>query len=316
MEPRKLISFGNSSYIISLPKAWVNRHDLGKGDFVYCFENGNDEIVIAPQEKEIKKEIRKVAINVGKKTFKEVKREIISNYIAGYDIIRVESNQNLKFYKELRDSIRDFTTMDITDQGKNLIVAKDFLNLERISLEDLTRRMDLIIRSMMEDTKHYDKKLNLEKIYNMDNEINRITFMLFRFIKKALNDPRLAKSFGLASENLLTLWLMVSHLEKFADEIKRVAKFFKVLNIKRADFEELLYIYALIEKEYLTTMKSYYNKNKDLAFNVASNKDEILEKCNKLLTKSNIAITGSVIEKFKSMEHFIVFLARDIYEQN
>ena len=63
-------------------------------------------------------------------------------------------------------------------------------------------------------------------------------------------------------------------------------------------------------------MKSYYNKNKDLAFNVASNKDEILEKCNKLLTKSNIAITGSVIEKFKSMEHFIVFLARDIYEQN
>lgn len=316
MQPRKLISFGNSSYIISIPKAWVDKHDLGKGDFVYCSENGNDELLIAPQEKEIKKELRKLTIPVGKKTFKDVKREIISNYIAGYDVIRIESQQNLKFYKELRDSIRDFTTMDITDQGKNLIVAKDFLNLEKISLEDLMRRMDLIIRSMMEDTKHYDKKTNLEKIYNMDNEVNRITFMLFRFIKKALNDPRLAKSFGLSPENLLTLWLMVSHLEKFADEVKRISKFFRALNINKSAFKDVLYIYVLIEKEYLTTMKSYYNKNKDLAFNVASNKEVIIKECNNLLAKSNIAIIGSVIEKFKSMEHFIVFLARDIYEQN
>ena len=40
MEFRKLISFGKSSYVVSLPKAWVVQQKLKKGDLIAVDEAG------------------------------------------------------------------------------------------------------------------------------------------------------------------------------------------------------------------------------------------------------------------------------------
>src|SRR3989338_5782396 len=313
MEPRKLISFGTSSYVISITKTWINKNELAKGDFIYLHENGNGEIVITPSQKEIKKEPRTISMNVMNKSLRDLRRELIANYIAGYDAIRLQGQINTKHYSDLRDIVRYFTTFDIVDQGKSYIVLKDFLNIEKISIEDLTRRIDLIIRSMIEDTKHINNNIKLDKVYAMDAEVNRITFMTFRFIKKALNDLKLAKLFGLSPDGLLSLWLLVSRLEKIADEVKRIAKFFKVLRLSKSETEEIVYVFTLIEKEYLNTVKAYYNKDRELAFTIAINKDRIIETCNKLTKKSSNAVCGSIVEKLKTMEIYIVYLARDVY---
>jgi|SRR3989344_2446142 len=313
MEARRLISFGNSSYVISIPKNWLAKNGLNKGDFVYCAENGNNELILTPQQKEVKKALRTVNLNIGKKVFKEVRREFLSYYIDGYDVINVQSQLHLKYSNELRDIIRDITTMDIVEQNKKMIIAKDFLNIEKISLEDLTRRMDLIIRSMIEDSKQYNRN-KIAKVNSMDVEVNRITFMLFRFIKKALNDSNLAKLFGLTPEDLLGLWLLASNLERVADEIKRIARFLRLLNITKKEFEDIMVIYSMVEKEYLTAMKSFYNKDKELALSVAANKDRIIEICNKFAAKSNKPYIGSLVEKFKGMEIFTVYLSRAVYE--
>ncbi|MDO8656313.1 MAG: AbrB/MazE/SpoVT family DNA-binding domain-containing protein, partial [Nanoarchaeota archaeon] len=39
MEYRKLISFGKSSFVVSLPKSWVIQNKLKKGDLIYMEEN-------------------------------------------------------------------------------------------------------------------------------------------------------------------------------------------------------------------------------------------------------------------------------------
>lgn len=316
MEPRRLISFGNSSYIISLPKPWIKKHNLNKGDFVYCSENNDYELILTPQEREIKKELKTATIDVGKKTLKDIKTEIISSYINGYDIIKIQSQLPLHYPDKLRDIIRDLTTMDIVEQDNKVIIAKDFLNIEKISPEDLMRRIDLILRSMIADNKHHNNRLKFEKVYDMDVEINRITFMMFRFIKKALGDPSLARLYGLAPGDLLSLWLLVSRLEKVGDEVKRVGTFLKALKLTRKEFNDLIYLYSLIEKEYLNAMKAYYNKDRGLALSVAFNKQNMINLCNEFLKKSNKIMVGSVIEKFKGMEIYIEYIARAVHDMN
>lgn len=315
MDPRKIISFGNSSYIISLPKSWLNKNDLGKGDFVYCSENINNELVLTSQQKEIKKELRSITISAVKKTSKDLMRELISSYISGYDIIKVQLQSGMKHDNGLRDIIRDFTTLDIIDQNKNMIIVKDFLNMEKISIDELTRRIDLIIRSMIEENKIYNSKINIDKTYRMDIEVNRISFMLFRFIRKSLNDSKLANLFKLTPEDLLSLWLLISHLEKIADEVKRVSKFLKLAKLSKKEFDEFLEVHAAIENEYLATIKSYYNKDKGIAFSVAANKGKIIEICNKFAKNSNNPMMSGLMEKIKGMETYLVYVARSIYER-
>ena len=42
MEFRKIIAFGKSSFVVSLPKAWMVAHNLVKGDVVYLEEEDDD----------------------------------------------------------------------------------------------------------------------------------------------------------------------------------------------------------------------------------------------------------------------------------
>ena len=315
MEARRLISFGSSSYVVSIPKRWVNKNGLNKGDFVYFTENGSNELIFTPQQKEIKKELRSITLNTGTKSFQEIRREFLSYYIGGYDVIRLQSKSNLKNPEEIRDTIRDITTMDIVEQNNNVIVAKDFLNVEKISVEDSTRRADLIIRSMIEDSKYMKNKSKFTKVYNMDTEVNRITFMMFRFIKKALNDTKLANAFSHSPESLLSLWLLASNLEKIADDAKRIARLLKTADLKKEEFDAIIGLYSTIEKEYLNAMKSYYNKNKEMALKVADNKDKIIEICNDFVARYDKSVIGGIVERLKSMEVYIVSLVRSIYDE-
>ena len=72
MEYRKLIKFGESSFVVSIPKTWMTKNNLKKGDLVYFSENGNNELIIAPQLKEEDKEEKKIIINADNKDIKKI----------------------------------------------------------------------------------------------------------------------------------------------------------------------------------------------------------------------------------------------------
>ena len=52
MEPRKIIQFGNSSYVITLPQDWMKENNLDKGDKLNVTESGETLILsVANKEK-------------------------------------------------------------------------------------------------------------------------------------------------------------------------------------------------------------------------------------------------------------------------
>ena len=67
MEFRKLIGFGKSSFVVSIPKGWTQRNKLNKGDIVYLHEEEN-ALVLSAKEKRFVKEPKRITIRTDGKT--------------------------------------------------------------------------------------------------------------------------------------------------------------------------------------------------------------------------------------------------------
>ena len=91
-EARKIQFTGKSSYIVSLPKSWINEMGLKRGDQVRMHRQGTNEIIVSPQKLRIRKMTNDEAIieisadeNVG-----SVARKIISLYFMGFNTIAIK----------------------------------------------------------------------------------------------------------------------------------------------------------------------------------------------------------------------------------
>ena len=116
MEQRKLIRLGNSSFAIALPKDWVDKSGLKKGDNIFVERNNNGEMLISSQFKKIN-EGKKAVINVDGKDESKIKREFTSDYIRG--------NSVFEFSEE------DYARQGLVDGAEEtlefLVGKKDFL---------------------------------------------------------------------------------------------------------------------------------------------------------------------------------------------
>jgi antitoxin component of MazEF toxin-antitoxin module len=76
MEFRKLINFGKTSHVVSIPKAWLLKNKLNKGDTVSLQEvDGN--LLLSPNTGQAKKEPKEIVINVDNKDKSQIQRELM-----------------------------------------------------------------------------------------------------------------------------------------------------------------------------------------------------------------------------------------------
>ena len=180
----------------------------------------------------------------------------------------------------------------------NIITIKDFLDVNDISIKESIRRLDNIIRSMMEDTKEcINGKEIYHKIYHRDNNVNRLRVLIFKLLKKSNLQPGILKEYEDENMNPLDLWFLTFNLELTAGELKRIARNSVKSKIDKKDRQKITKIYNEIEKNYLDVMKSYYKKDKELAHKVSSNKYEIVNNCRKLEKEGNNKYVILITEK-------------------
>lgn len=311
METRKIISFGNSSYVISLPKDWVRENKLKKGDLI-SVEEKNDEITLYPGQNDRIAEPKTIVIDIDGKGNDMVQTEIISAYLNNYDIIDVKGKLTSDAAVRIKSILRNLTGIEIIQQDSSKIVAKDLLNINEISIETLIRRIDNIARSILTDSIKCIQENLYEDIYERDEEVNRLVYLAYRVIRAAIIDPKIAKSLGKTNIELLFEQMLIEKLEKVADKAKRIARFLKDANLKDDEKVELESIYNLIKQCYLDVMKSYYKKDLDLAFKVEVAGREKIAKMNEFIKERQNARTHMVIEQMKSMSVSVKNIARAV----
>ncbi len=301
MEYRKVISFGKSSFVISLPKSWIRQNNVKKGDLVYVNNNEND-LVISAKEGSIHEDA-KTTINVDGKGIPLLIRELNTAYILNNREITIVGKELKAKSKEILEIIRELIALEVLELDSQRIVTKDFLDMDKISIVELARKMDIIVRSMIKDCILTFQENTAANIELRDNDVNRLYFLLCRVIRYGMNNQStVLKNYKLKAINLMSYFMLTFHLEAIADEAKRISRGMakvKLSKAKQKKFEDLL---TQVSEFYLVVIKAFYAEQREKAMKLTTTKAELIEKINSFYDEnSSQAETSYMVDRLRRM---------------
>jgi phosphate uptake regulator len=232
-ETRKLQYTGGSSYIVSLPKKWIQDLGLKQGDHVVILRQGNSVLQIAPASKRVTKEQREATIEVSKDNNPYfIARKLIALYFLGFNVITIVPKED-RLLVEQREVIKSIVrrvlmgTEIIADSATG-ITLQVLINLLDLSVDAAFKRMLLIAKSMYRDTLLALKENNTElagEVVKSDDEVDRFSFYIVRQLKIAIKNEHLLKEIGLEEpRNCLGYRLIAKSVERVADHAVVIAK--------------------------------------------------------------------------------------------
>lgn len=315
MDYRKLIKFGDNSFVVSLPKPWLSKHRLEKGNIVYLSENGNNELILTAQERNDLVGERELLLDFDQEqNFEGITRKLFSKYIAGYDIFTVRGEKTIQEHGErIRALLSQLLAFEIVEETKNKLVLKDYIDARAVSIETTIRRIDILLRSMLDDLK-YTFREDSENLARRDKEINKLSLLALRTINKAMHNPSLQHKIGIKTNEFLKVWNLFNTLEPIADEAKNISRSLGTSKASRYDVDEFFQLYDAVCEDYKNVMKSWYTADEKVAYTIADNVPLIIERCDSLLKRKKDIPLSHAIAKLKTMETLIKNIARSIYD--
>ncbi|MFL6328134.1 MAG: AbrB/MazE/SpoVT family DNA-binding domain-containing protein, partial [Nitrososphaeraceae archaeon] len=130
-EVRKIQFTGRSTYILSLPKKWMEEMHLKPGDPVNLTREANNSLLIIPHaERNSNMTNEAIAIVLEKENVNSLQRKVISIYLSGYNIIHLKSKTG-RINPAQRDAVRETVRKNLV--GTEIIAD----SLEEITIQVL-----------------------------------------------------------------------------------------------------------------------------------------------------------------------------------
>jgi phosphate uptake regulator len=293
-EIRKVQFTGNSTYVLSLPKRWIEEMHLKAGDQVALIRELDNSLSILPFISGLRESVNEVtAIVLPDDSSSKVKRKVVSMYLAGYDIIHLKSKSG-RISPALRDGVREVVrrnligTEIIADASDN-ITLQVLLSMPELSISTAIRRMYLIASSMHRDAMLGLTELNYElakEVIKSDDEVDRFSLYIFRNLVTAMQNGRVLREIGLENpSNCLSYRVAAKSIERVADHACGIAE--KAIKLKNKIPEKSLQkinkmshlaltvlqnsVEALLRRDY-----ELADKTVDTAENIRTLEDEIM----------------------------------------
>ena len=314
MYARRLVKAGQASHTISLPKDWLEKNKLKKGDMIYINEHSENGLMLSPEKREMAETPKEITIPIANKDLGSIQRELTSAYLNNYNTI-ILTGDNPSLLKEVRDLIHNFIALEISDQSSTRIVAKDLLNLQEISIPKTIRRMDMILRSLIKDAQamQVGSKVH-ESVAFRDEDINRLYFMLFRLLKKSLGNPDVAQKFELSNAKILSTWNLIMNLEILGDSMTQICELKESISSK-IDEAALAKLHEEVELNFKDVMKAYYTGDRPLANHVAGKWQAFAESADKFFKDNKTPEVALLKENFKGVFSVISTVARIVMDE-
>lgn len=226
MEARRIFKSGRGSYILTLPKGWIQNLGLREGEYVYLKIEG-DKIIISLREKGSKK----AEFFCENLSFDAVVRRMVAHYLAGVDVIRIkitneEQRRAIAFASDL------LIGAEVLEDLGNEIEVFIQIDPEKLNLEDISEKLFRVCHGMLSDLVdclfNFRREL-ISSIISREDEVDRLHFLILRLAKEkvflrtfARTLERVADHIELIAESILNLG---KGLElKFAEEVPDVLK--------------------------------------------------------------------------------------------
>jgi phosphate uptake regulator len=238
-EVRKVQFTGRSTYVLSLPKKWIEEMHLHAGDQVTLvreLDNSLSVVPVTPGPSESLSEV--TAMILPSESSNALKRKVVSMYLAGYNIIHLKLKSG-RINPVLRDAVREVVrrnlvgTEMIADASDN-ITLQVLLSLPELSVNTAIRRMYLIASSMHRDAMSSLSELNRElanEVIKSDDEVDRFSLYVLRNLVMATQNGRVLREMGLKNpSDCLSYRVAVKSIERIADHAYSIAE--KAITLK------------------------------------------------------------------------------------
>ena len=227
---RKVQVTGGNSFVVSLPKTWVNDVGLRASDPVAVLIQPDSSLLIVPR-RDIRAPSRSEAVLEAVQGFDKdfLLRHFISYYLAGYDTIRItlgKSDGALRGF--IREGIRrKLVGVEIIEESSGGILTQCLSGYVDLPLKKALERMAIIAGGMLSDSvavlQGGGKGLATEVI-ERDDEVDRFYHFLLRQLNIAVRDRSVIQEIGLTStRDCLGYRLVVKSVERVADHAAGIA---------------------------------------------------------------------------------------------
>jgi len=228
MERRRLQVTGGSSFAITLPKKWIEAHDLKKNDMVQILERKDGCLLVLPDRPKRGSDEMKEIIVSERISADFLFRALVSAFISGAKFIKVTSEKKLS--PEQRNVIRLFTLkavgQEIIEESENHILTKNLLDPSEMGFESIIKRMLILVLGMLEDSLRIigERRKEIgEEILNRDDEVDRLYWLISREHSIFSRDATFLETESWISPSF-HFFMVGRSLERAGDHAVRIAK--------------------------------------------------------------------------------------------
>ena len=228
MIKRKVMALGRSSLVISLPREWLKRTNIDRGDEVTVTMEDDLSLTVSPgrvhedKENDIELSIR------SDESEDSIIRKTIGCYMNGYHVIRLRSATI--FSVEQQKAIRNVMStlyMRIIEATSSSTVLQTLMDESLASVTSGIERMYIITSSMCQDLlkamREWDEEL-AKSVISLEDDIDQFSYFLLRLLRSAAVDPSLAKRLDLNMLDCLDYQTLIKRIEHIADQITSIAE--------------------------------------------------------------------------------------------
>jgi len=270
MQIRNIQLVGKYTFTLSLPKDWVQKWNLKKGDKIIITEDEDGSLRITPEFKG--KEKRSMVYRISADKCDQpwlLERLLIGNYMLGRETIEITSEKNIKpeHLLEVRKALRRLTGLSIVEESQNRIVLQCFIEPTKFPIEKLIKRLYALASIMHSDSinalMNRDKELAISVLHR-EAEADMVYWLIARQLTMAADDKSIAHDIGIKDiKHQQGLRVVAKSLESIADQAKNIAR--ACLNLIDLNLELDKNILAMIKK-FSDAVNGMYNKAIDAYF--------------------------------------------------
>lgn len=330
IQTRKIQLSGGSTYIISLPKDWVDELKIKVGENITLIKNSNQSLTLFPKEQD--KEQGIAVINPNQKDSGDsVKRKIIAAYLAGYKIIQIKT-KGMKMPSEHSRSVRELVHSsmigtEIIESSSGVITVQILTRLPELSFETALKRMYLMATNMIKESIEALEETDIahaDGIVNMDDEVDRFGLYIRRNLVLAVENQNILQDMGLKKpSDCLEYRTIVSKIERIGDHASVIAKRIKFIE-EKIDPKTITKIKKLSEKSlevFEEAITAVQNHDFQKGENVAEKVSKIIEEEKEIMSKikedeKNSTIIRFVLEDLRRIAEYSGDIAEVAIDEN
>lgn len=331
-QTRKMQLSGGSTYIISLPKTWIDELKIKVGENITIVKNSNQSLTLFPRDKDNKTK-EKIAIipSSQKEPGDAIKRKIIAAYLAGYKTIKIQTKGMripIEHSKSIRELVRSsMIGTEIVESSSESILIQVLTRLPDLSFDTALKRMYLMTNNMIKEATESFVEADIvhsEEVITMDDEVDRFGLYMRRNLALAVGNERSLQEIGLRKpSDCLAYRSIVTRIERIADHASLIAKKTKFLEDK-VDSRVINSINTLSEKAvevFEKSIKAVEDKDFEKAEKVAEKVREIIDEEKQIMNKikpsdRNVTIIKFVLEDLRRISEYSGDIAEVAIDEN